>query len=79
MSNPNAFCAAFSSALAIGVQWLVQRYAHVELSDYWKAVVTSGATVVSLYVGKHGVKAALLRIWSGPRKLWVGFQPPAST
>lgn len=76
MTNPNAFAAAASAGAAIGVQWLVQRYAHVALSDYWKAAVSSGATVTVLYVGKHGVKAALARVWSGPRKVWTGAQTP---
>lgn len=77
MNNPNTFAAATSAAVALGIQWLVQRYAHLSLSDYWKSVVTSGATIVVLYIGKHGVKTALLRLWSGPKKVWTGQQPEA--
>lgn len=77
MNNPNTVAAAVASGAAIGAQWLVQRYAHVQLSDYWKAAVTSGATISVLYVGKHGVKSALARLWNGPKKIWTGTPPSA--
>lgn len=76
MNNPNTAAAVVSSGAAIGAQWLVQRYAHVELSDYWKAVTASGATITVLYIGKHGVKQALARLWNGPKKIWAGSTPP---
>lgn len=78
MTNPNAFAAALSAAVTIGTQWLVQRYAHVALSDYWKTAVTSGVTVVVLYIGSHGVKAAAGRILNGPKTMWTGASPPAT-
>ena len=79
MKNPNAFAAGFAGAVTIGVQWLVQRYAHIALSDYWKTVVTAGAMTAVLYVGKNGVKAALARIWNGPKALWSGAAPTSKT
>lgn len=75
MQHPNTFAALFASAITLGAQWLVQRYAHVALSDYWKAAVTSGVTIAVLYVGKNGVKAALFRLVDGPRKAWAGSTP----
>ena len=75
MKNPNALAAAASSLLAIGVQWLLERYAHVRLDGYWKAASTGGASVVVLYVGKHGLKAALGRVWNGPKIVWSGAEP----
>lgn len=72
MSHPNAFAAAAAGGFTIGVQWLVQRYAHAALSDYWKTVVDSGVTVSVLYVGKHGLKSALARLWNGPKAIWQG-------
>ncbi len=79
MKNPNAFTAALAAGATIGVQWLVQRYAHQQLSDYWKTTVTSTITVGALYVGKAGIKDALLRIWSGPKKLWSGATSKSSS
>jgi hypothetical protein len=76
MNNPNARAAALAGAIAIAAQWLTERYAHVALSDYWKAVITTGATVAILYVGKNGVKAALLRLLNGPKAAWTGTAPP---
>lgn len=78
MSNPNATAATLAAAATTAAQWLVQRYAHVALNDYWKTVATSGVTVTVLYIGKHGLKAALARVWNGPRKVWTGQQPPAA-
>jgi hypothetical protein len=72
VKHPNTLAAVIAAAAAIGAQWLVQRYAHVALSDYWKTTVTSGVTVVVLYVGKAGVKAALVRVWDGPKRAWSG-------
>ena len=72
MNHPNAFAAAFAGAVTIGAQWLVQRYAHAALSDYWKTALTSGATVAVLYVGKHGLKAAVGRLLNGPKTVWSG-------
>jgi len=78
MKNPNAFVAMLVAALVVGVQWLVQRYTHVALNDYWKTAATSAATVSVLYVGRNGVKAALQRLWQGPKTLWAGSAPPAA-
>jgi precorrin-3B methylase len=75
VKHPNTLAAVIAAAAAIGAQWLVQRYAHVALSDYWKTTVTSGVTVTVLYVGKAGVKAALVRVWNGPRRAWSGAGP----
>lgn len=79
MQHPNTFAALFASAITLGIQWLVQRYAHVALSGYWKAAVTSGVTVSVLYVGKAGMKAALMRVWSGPKKAWSGAAQPTTS
>lgn len=79
MNHPNAFAAAVAGLATISAQWLVQRYAHVALSDYWKTAVTSGTTVGVLYVGKHGLKAALVRILDGPRRVWNGQSQPEAT
>jgi hypothetical protein len=79
MNHPNA-CAAFvASAATIGAQWLVQRYAHMALSDYWKMAITSGATVAVLYVGRAGVKGALGRLWNGPKTIWSGATAKTAT
>lgn len=72
MQHPNTFAALFASAITLGAQWLVQRYAHVALPGYWQDAVTSGVTVAVLYVGKAGVKAAIARVWNGPKKIWSG-------
>lgn len=75
MKNPNAIAASVAAALSIGLQWLVQRYGHVALSDYWKTAATSAFTVAVLYVGRNGVKQAVLRLVDGPRKAWSGSDP----
>ena len=76
MKNPNAFAALLAAAISVGVQWLVQRYAHVALSDYWKNAVTGGTIVAVLYVGSNGLKAAVWRLWHGPKTVWSGTAPP---
>jgi len=78
MNNPNAFAAALAGALSIGVQWLVQRYAHVGLAAYWKDTITAAFAAGVLYVGNDGIKAALVRLWNGPKKIWAGSSAPAA-
>jgi type IV secretory pathway TrbL component len=77
--NPNAFAAAFAAGAAIVAQWLVQRYAHASLSDYWKAIITAGASTAALYIGREGLRNALARILSGPKTVWSGSTTPPAT
>jgi len=77
MKHPNTIAACVAYGISMGVQYLVARYAHLQLSDWWKQVVNGAAASAVLYVGKAGVKAALLRIWNGPKKVWTGTTAPA--
>lgn len=79
MNHPNAFAAALAGAVTIGAQWLVQRYAHAALSDYWKTALDSAVTVAVLYVGKHGLRAAISRILNGPKTIWTGAPSAAAS
>lgn len=72
MKNPNTAAAVVAYAVSIGVQWLVQRYAHAALSAYWQQTVDAAVTAAVLYVGRNGVKNALTRLWTGPAKMWAG-------
>jgi len=71
-SNPNAVASLVAGAACLGVQWLVQRYAHVALTGYWKTAVTGATITGTLYVGRDGLKGALGRLWNGPKKVWAG-------
>lgn len=79
MQNPNAIAALVAGAITLGIQWLVQRYAHVAFTGYWKDAVTGATVVTVLYVGKSGLKAALQRLWNGPKKIWAGVAGSTAT
>lgn len=72
MKHPNTFAALVAYGATFATQWLVARYAHVQLSDGWKQTVDGGVTASVLWIGKEGVKAALQRVWNGPKKIWAG-------
>ncbi len=77
MNHPNAFAAAVAGGSTIAAQWLIQRYAHASLSEYWKDAITAGVTVGVLWVGRNGLRAAFGRILNGPKKIWSGSPAPA--
>lgn len=72
MKHPNTFAAVVAYGATFATQWLVARYAHVQLSEWWKQTVDGSVTAGVLYVGRAGLKAALQRIWNGPKKVWAG-------
>jgi hypothetical protein len=78
MKNPNAFFAALAAGISIGAQWLLQRYAHVALSDYWKQTLDASAAAGILWIGNDGLKSALQRLWNGPKNLWTGGSGPST-
>jgi hypothetical protein len=79
VKNPNAWAAGIGYAASLGVQWLVARYAHAQLSDWWKQAVDGGVATAILWVGKQGLKSALQRIWNGPKTLWAGPAPKTAS
>jgi hypothetical protein len=74
-SNPNAIAAFVAGAFVAGVQWLVGRYAHLQVSKYWSDALTVAVTTVVLFVGRDGVKGALVRVWAGAKSSWTGTTP----
>lgn len=77
MKHPNTVAALVALGISAGIQALLQRYGHVALTDYWSKTIDAAVTAVVLYVGKAGVKAALRRVWNGPKAAWTGQTPTA--
>jgi hypothetical protein len=72
VKHPNTFAAVVAGAFTGGTQWLLQRYGQVGLSPYWQQVLNGVVVAAVLYVGRDGIKAALVRLWNGPKTAWKG-------
>lgn len=74
MQNPNAVAALVSSQAAVALEQLGENYLDVHVGSFWSKEIMAGAIVSVLYVGRHGLKAALGKIASTAKGIWA---PPA--
>lgn len=71
MKNPNAFAALLSSQAAVAVEQLVQRYLSAGLGPFWGKELMAAVVVAVLYVGRHGLRAALVKALATVRAVWA--------
>lgn len=74
MKNPNAIAALSSSQAVIAIEQLVSRYLGASVGAFWEQEIMAAATVVILYIGRHGLRAAFARVFSQAKSIWA---PPA--
>lgn len=74
MQNPNAVAALAASQAAVAVEQLAARYLDASIGAFWEQEIMAAATIAVLYVGRHGVKAALAKVVASARAVWA---PPA--
>lgn len=78
MQNPNAVASLVAGGVTLAVQWLLQKYAHASLSDYWKGAITVAVTTTTLYVGRDGLVGGLKRAFDTWVTILLGPKKPTS-
>lgn len=78
MKHPNAFAALIAGAATAGIQWALARYLNTELDREWSQTINLGVTAAVLWVGREGIRGAIVRVWRGAKAVWAGTTPPAS-
>lgn len=73
LTHPNAIATFIAGHMVISIQFVVQHYWHRSLGGYWEQELAADAGFVVLWVGKHGIKAGLLRLKSTAAGLWTGY------
>lgn len=71
MKNPNAVAAILSSQAALAVEQLVSHYLNADVGPFWSQEIMAAFTGAVLYVGRDGLKAALLKIVDEAKSLWA--------
>lgn len=77
MSNPNAAVAVVSSQAVIAVEQLVNTYLNASVGPFWSQEIMAAGVALVLYVGRHGVKAALGKVVKTAKSVWTGPAPSA--
>jgi len=75
MQNPNAVAALVSSQAAVALEQLAENYLDVHVGNFWSKEIIATGIVGVLYVGRHGLKAALGKVVSTAKSIWA---PPAA-
>lgn len=75
MKNPNAVAAVVSSQAALAVEQLAATYLNSSVGPFWSQEIMAAAVAVVLYIGRDGIKGALLKVKATARSLW---SPPAA-
>lgn len=70
MKNPNAVAALATTQAALAVEQLLAKYLDTAVGSFWEQEIMAAATVVVLYIGRHGLKAALGKALSSLKAVW---------
>jgi hypothetical protein len=70
-SHPNAKASTATTLLAAGALWLAKRYGYT-LSSEWSLIAAGFVISGVLFVGRRGVKGAVLALWNGVGTVWSG-------
>lgn len=71
MKNPNAVAALSSSQAVIAIEQLVSRYLNASVGAFWEQEIMAAATIIVLYIGRHGIRAAVLKVVSTVKSVWA--------
>lgn len=75
MQNPNALAALASSQAAVALEQLAENDLDVHVGTFWSKEIIAGGVVAVLYIGRHGLKAALGKVAATAKSIWA---PPAA-
>lgn len=75
MKNPNAVAALAASQAALAAEQLLSKYLTASVGAFWEQEIMAAATVAVLYVGRHGIKAALGNAVETAKRVWAPPKP----
>lgn len=70
LKNRNAVATLIATKLVEAVQAILTVYFHKTLPAFWQTELTSDFAVAVLYVGKDGIKGALVRVAALAKRVW---------
>lgn len=65
-----------SSQAVIALEQLAAKYLDATVGPFWAQEITAAAVVAVLYIGRHGLKAALAKTVQTVKAVWAP-APPA--
>lgn len=71
MKNPNAVAALASSQIALAGEQLLARYLNAKIGAFWEQEIMAAVTIGVLYVGRDGIKGALLKAVAVVKNIWA--------
>lgn len=77
MQNPNAFAAAVTAVFVWVLSRLLAHWNVVDFTPDQILLVAGGLTTIVLWVGREGIRGALLRLWDGAKTVAGVKNPPA--
>ena len=77
MQNPNATAAVVSSQAVIAAEQLVSTYLNASVGPFWSQEIMAAGVALVLYIGRHGIKAALSKVAGTAKSAWTGPTPSA--
>ncbi len=77
MKNPNAVAAITTASLVIAGEQALFTYTSTNVSAFWQKAIEAAVVTIVLYVGRDGIKGALLDLWGKAKAVWNGPTQPA--
>lgn len=65
MTHPNTLAVGISGLASAGLVYLLNTYAHTHLNAVDGAGIVTGIAGAVIFVGRRGIKRALIGIWAG--------------
>jgi hypothetical protein len=72
MQNPNAVAVLASTQAAVAGEEILSKYLDANVGSFWSKEIMAGAAIAVLYIGRHGIKAALGKVASTGKAVWTG-------
>jgi len=72
--HPNTVAAAIAGGLGTLTAYLLNKYAGAHIDSTQTGGIATGYAAVLLFVGRRGIKGAVLAVWDG---VWNGTPKPA--
>jgi hypothetical protein len=71
--HPNTIAASLAGALGTLTAYLLKKYAALDITTVQTGAIATGYAAVILFIGRRGVKGAVLAVWNG---VWNGAPKP---
>jgi hypothetical protein len=72
MNNPNALAALMVSQAAVAAESFSSNYLNASVGPVWSREIVSAGVVAVLYVGREGLRKALVQVGGTVKRVWSG-------